>query len=212
MTRMPAHNRVSGSGALKTNDMWSKTIGHDPYASSADQTTEASSEQFEGLKFLAKIQNAGGGSRGGCKKCGMLGHLTFQCRNEEKAAKKDSDSSDSYSSEDDEVVPAPSTQIISSESSRKEKKEKKDEKKGSKRDRDPSDEERKSKKSKKEKKHKKVCTLACYAHIIYFRSQCVINVHEWFMCVEAQKGEKAPLIISLSALDWIGLQMCIKYM
>ena len=30
--RMPHNNRMSASTALRTNDMWSKTIGHDPYA------------------------------------------------------------------------------------------------------------------------------------------------------------------------------------
>ena len=34
---MPHNNRMSASTALRTNDMWSKTIGHDPYAAGAQQ-------------------------------------------------------------------------------------------------------------------------------------------------------------------------------
>jgi hypothetical protein len=30
--KMPANNRVSSSVALRTTDVWSKTIGYDPYA------------------------------------------------------------------------------------------------------------------------------------------------------------------------------------
>lgn len=39
--RMPHNNRMSASTALKTNDMWSKTIGHDPYAAGAQQEENA---------------------------------------------------------------------------------------------------------------------------------------------------------------------------
>ncbi len=81
--RMPHNNRVSASGALKTNDIWSKTIGYDPYAEKDELKPQLNSlEQSENLKLLVKMSNiAGSESRGGCKKCGMLGHLTFQCRN-----------------------------------------------------------------------------------------------------------------------------------
>jgi hypothetical protein len=35
--------------------------------------------------LLAKMTKLGGGAvRGGCGKCGMLGHLSFQCRNSTK--------------------------------------------------------------------------------------------------------------------------------
>ena len=33
--KMPANNRVSSSVALRTTDVWSKTIGYDPYAGAA---------------------------------------------------------------------------------------------------------------------------------------------------------------------------------
>ncbi len=79
---MPHNNRVSASSALKTNDIWSKTIGHDPYASKHEHDTTKATDNIDNLKLLVKISNVSGNeTRGGCKKCGMLGHLTFQCRN-----------------------------------------------------------------------------------------------------------------------------------
>ncbi len=79
---MPHNNRVSGSSALKTNDIWSKTIGYDPYANTEEDRQCDDTNQTASLMLLAKMTNLSGvESRGGCKKCGMLGHLTFQCRN-----------------------------------------------------------------------------------------------------------------------------------
>ena len=34
---MPHNNRLSSSAALRTNDMWSKTIGHNPYAAGGEE-------------------------------------------------------------------------------------------------------------------------------------------------------------------------------
>jgi cytochrome c biogenesis protein CcdA len=36
--KMPANNRVSSSVALRTTDVWSKTIGYDPYAGANTDT------------------------------------------------------------------------------------------------------------------------------------------------------------------------------
>eukprot|EP00545_Synedropsis_sp_CCMP1620_P014834 CAMPEP_0119009158 /NCGR_PEP_ID=MMETSP1176-20130426/4184_1 /TAXON_ID=265551 /ORGANISM="Synedropsis recta cf, Strain CCMP1620" /LENGTH=128 /DNA_ID=CAMNT_0006961617 /DNA_START=109 /DNA_END=492 /DNA_ORIENTATION=+ len=65
--RMPHNNRVSTSGALATNDIWSKTIGHNPYAAaSEDQQADISSNAAEnadkakGLLELARHQNIAG--------------------------------------------------------------------------------------------------------------------------------------------------------
>lgn len=88
---------MSSSTALKTNDIWSKTIGYDPY-SSAEQNKDdaASQEHAASLLLLAKMSNlAGSESRGGCKRCGMLGHLTFQCRNAVQSAIKEEEVSSS---------------------------------------------------------------------------------------------------------------------
>eukprot|EP01038_Epipyxis_sp_PR26KG_P004999 gene4999-6984_t len=107
MSRRPASNRVSASVALKTNDMWSKTIGYDPYAAGNEpEITDsiAASQQAASLQLLAKMSNLSGvESRGGCKRCGMLGHLSFQCRNApigSKVENKDDDSDDSSSDDD----------------------------------------------------------------------------------------------------------------
>ena len=79
-------------------------LGYNPYASSADEAKTADAavqeEQAAGILLLAKMSNLSGNTlsgipsrqlkyctlsgsenRGGCKKCGLLGHLTFQCRN-----------------------------------------------------------------------------------------------------------------------------------
>lgn len=82
--RMPHNNRMSASSALKTNDIWSKTIGHDPYAAliNVSEKNTQQSEQNANLLLLIKLSNVSGSeSRGNCKKCGIIGHLTFQCRN-----------------------------------------------------------------------------------------------------------------------------------
>lgn len=65
MPKMPHNNRMSGSGALKTNDMWAKTIGYDPYANKEDtsRVDEAvAAEQAAGLMLLAKMSNVSGKS------------------------------------------------------------------------------------------------------------------------------------------------------
>ena len=60
--RMPHNNRVSTSKALNTSDIWSKTIGHDPYAGAEDQSADkASEEKARGLLELARHQNLTGG-------------------------------------------------------------------------------------------------------------------------------------------------------
>jgi Zinc knuckle len=148
MPKMPANNRVSGSVALKTNDIWSKTIGHDPYASSTDAAASSSAGQLEGIKLLAKLQNAGSGARGGCQRCGLLGHLTYQCRNDPIAAAKGGDSDDTSSSDSSADEPV-SAKVASSDRATKTTS-------SSKRKLDESDEEekKKSKKHKSEKKHK----------------------------------------------------------
>jgi len=64
-TRMPAGNRMSSSAALKTNDMWTKTIGYDPYAGEAEKEDQAQAkaeeentyERAKGIMEVAKLQN-----------------------------------------------------------------------------------------------------------------------------------------------------------
>lgn len=112
--KMPHNNRVSSSGALKMNDIWSKTIGYDPYAtltSGKNQEDRDSNEKAESLMLLARMSNFSGSEvRGGCKKCGMLGHLTFQCRNQSSTV-EDKDESDFSSSDDDTQLPVPQSMV-----------------------------------------------------------------------------------------------------
>nr|CCA14908.1 conserved unknown protein putative [Albugo laibachii Nc14] len=68
---------------LKMNGMWKNTIGYDPYAATDEgtQDCELARDQAKGLMALAKLSNQNTQTRGACKKCGMIGHLTYQCRN-----------------------------------------------------------------------------------------------------------------------------------
>jgi hypothetical protein len=63
--RMPHNNnRVSTSGALATSDIWSKTIGHDPYANSSEArertTLDEDQSKARGLLELARHQKIAG--------------------------------------------------------------------------------------------------------------------------------------------------------
>ncbi|DAZ98881.1 TPA: hypothetical protein N0F65_002606 [Lagenidium giganteum] len=60
--------------------------------------SEASYEQAKGLMALAKLTNKNNEMRGACKKCGMVGHLTFQCRNHLTGATESKNAADSLSS------------------------------------------------------------------------------------------------------------------
>merc|ERR1712176_133497 len=85
---MPEGNRLSVSGSLDTNAVWSKSIGHDPYAGSSEGNVIGVPEVGEinssakGLFRLAQLTgNSSTLAPGACKKCGQVGHLFFQCRN-----------------------------------------------------------------------------------------------------------------------------------
>ncbi|PKA61912.1 CAX-interacting protein 4 [Apostasia shenzhenica] len=99
--RMPANNRVHSSAALQTHGIWQSAIGYDPYAPtnnndkdskpSADRGSSAGEDggggenayaSFQGLLALARITGTNADdTRGACKRCGRVGHLSFQCRN-----------------------------------------------------------------------------------------------------------------------------------
>lgn len=94
--RMPANNRVHSSAALQTHGIWQSAIGYDPYAPNKDESKDSSQPKatnsepegenayasFQGLLALARITGSNADEvRGACKKCGRVGHLTYQCRN-----------------------------------------------------------------------------------------------------------------------------------
>lgn len=60
---------MSGSLALATNDIWSKTIGFDPYAAENAPKKSAAEEavhqeQAAGLMLIARMSNISGGKMG----------------------------------------------------------------------------------------------------------------------------------------------------
>ncbi|KAL2233444.1 CAX-interacting protein 4-like [Sesamum indicum] len=94
--RMPANNRVHSSAALQTHGIWQSAIGYDPYAPNKEEKKNKPSQKssvsepepenayasFQGLLALARVTGSNADeARGACKKCGRVGHLTFQCRN-----------------------------------------------------------------------------------------------------------------------------------
>lgn len=170
MPKMPHNNRMSSSAALRTNDMWSKTIGHDPYAeeTSGDASADAAQEQAASIMLLAKMSNISGSEiRGNCKRCGGVGHLSFQCRNEMKTEVKSSDSSSSDSDSnvedndsDDDLKERKTLAILREEkdvptSSRKRDRDAEDIPKKEKKHRHDRSEHKKVKKHKSDKKGKK---------------------------------------------------------
>ncbi|WOK98776.1 hypothetical protein Cni_G07488 [Canna indica] len=91
--RMPANNRVHSSAALQTHGIWQHAIGYDPYAPASKDSARAGEDaaaasaenayaNFQGLLALTRVTGSGFNEvRGACKNCGLVGHLTFQCRN-----------------------------------------------------------------------------------------------------------------------------------
>ncbi|KAF8820312.1 putative nucleic acid binding protein [Cardiosporidium cionae] len=112
--RMPADNRLSVSASLKTSEIWQKSVGYDPYAP-AEQSLGGvesleNSEKAKGLFALARLTGASSSvTPGTCKKCGEVGHLSFQCRNtiqlrKETTIRKPTLSEVSAEDEDEEKV------------------------------------------------------------------------------------------------------------
>ncbi|PRQ34053.1 putative transcription factor interactor and regulator CCHC(Zn) family [Rosa chinensis] len=85
--RMPPNNRVHSSVALQTHGIWQSAIGYDPYApqpnlSNSKPDAENAYASYQGLLQLARITGPNSDEvRGACKRCGRVGHLTYQCRN-----------------------------------------------------------------------------------------------------------------------------------
>eukprot|EP00300_Choanocystis_sp_HF-7_P025004 c26625_g1_i1.p1 GENE.c26625_g1_i1~~c26625_g1_i1.p1 ORF type:complete len:190 (-),score=21.77 c26625_g1_i1:71-640(-) len=83
--KMPANNRMYSSAALQTSSIWQDTIGYDPYApENKDAPTEDAFKNMTEVLNTAKTtlrELHSDKKRGACKKCGLMGHLTYQCMN-----------------------------------------------------------------------------------------------------------------------------------
>ncbi|MCL7028453.1 hypothetical protein MKW94_005712 [Papaver nudicaule] len=95
--RMPPNNRMHSSAALQTHGIWQSVIGYDPYAPKDEKKQSSSSSQpmstgtatknpYDNYQDLLSRAHTSGvlitdRTPGGCKKCGRVGHLAFQCRN-----------------------------------------------------------------------------------------------------------------------------------
>ena len=67
--RTPHNNRMSTSGSLKTHDIWSKTIGHDPYANENEEDSAGNAanaldnaEKAKSVMEMARTQNVTDGA------------------------------------------------------------------------------------------------------------------------------------------------------
>lgn len=89
--KMPHDNRMHTSASLGTHSVWKDVIKYDPYAAADDGGAAAAAdsgyEKSKALLALARLQNQHNTTRGACKKCGEVGHLTRECRNSLKLLK-----------------------------------------------------------------------------------------------------------------------------
>ena len=107
--KMPHNNRMQTSGTLKTHSVWKQVIKYDPYAAEGEDS-ESGRKNTDSYKNYMKLARLSGNTkhmknRGACRKCGMMGHMTFQCMNAVgRAVEDDADdqSDDDSSSEEEE--------------------------------------------------------------------------------------------------------------
>ena len=151
-------NRMMTSTTLQTNDIWSKTIGHDPHAGDAEAAEDAAArerqeERARGVMELARLDaiKQGGSNRGDNFAQSLFWGLKRKAppRGYEMAPVESSSSSGSSSDDDDaDAARAAKRRRADDEAARRrdERRERKRAKKARKKEK---------KKSKKEKKKKK---------------------------------------------------------
>ena len=105
---MPHNNRMQTSGTLKTHSVWKQVIKYDPYAAEGEDS-ESRPRNTDSYKNYMQLARLSGNTshmknRGACRKCGMMGHMTFQCMNAIGRAVEndDDDESDNDSSSEEE--------------------------------------------------------------------------------------------------------------
>tara|TARA_B100000405_G_scaffold258147_1_gene193012 strand:- start:101 stop:595 length:495 start_codon:yes stop_codon:yes gene_type:complete len=155
-------NRMMTSTTLQTNDIWSKTIGHDPHAGDAEAAEDAAArerqeERARGVMELARLDaiKQGGSSRGDNFAQSLFWGLKRKAppRGYEMAPVESSSSSGSSSDDDDDSAAARAAKRRRADDEaarrRDERRERKRAKKARKKERKKSKKEKKKKKSRK---------------------------------------------------------------
>ena len=154
-------NRMMTSTTLQTNDIWSKTIGHDPHAGDAEAAEDAAArerqeERARGVMELARLDaiKQGGSSRGDNFAQSLFWGLKRKAppRGYEMAPVESSSSSGSSSDDDDaDATRAAKRRRADDEAARRrdERRERKRAKKARKKEKKKSKKEKKKKKSRK---------------------------------------------------------------
>ena len=154
-------NRMMTSTTLQTNDIWSKTIGHDPHAGDAEAAEDAAArerqeERARGVMELARLDaiKQGGSSRGDNFAQSLFWGLKRKAppRGYEMAPVESSSSSGSSSDDDDDdAARAAKRRRADDEAARRrdERHERKRAKKARKKEKKKSKKEKKKKKSRK---------------------------------------------------------------
>ena len=154
-------NRMMTSTTLQTNDIWSKTIGHDPHAGDAEAAEDAAArerqeERARGVMELARLDaiKQGGSSRGDNFAQSLFWGLKRKAppRGYEMAPVESSSSSGSSSDDDEaDAARAAKRRRADDEAARRrdERRERKRAKKARKREKKKSKKEKKKKKSRK---------------------------------------------------------------
>ena len=153
-------NRMMTSTTLQTNDIWSKTIGHDPHAGDAEAAEDAAArerqERARGVMELARLDaiKQGGSSRGDNFAQSLFWGLKRKAppRGYEMAPVESSSSSGSSSDDDDDdAARAAKRRRADDEAARRrdERRERKRAKKARKKEKKKSIKEKKKKKSRK---------------------------------------------------------------
>ena len=153
-------NRMMTSTTLQTNDIWSKTIGHDPHAGDAEAAEDAAArerqeERARGVMELARLDaiKQGGSSRGDNFAQSLFWGFKRKAppRGYEMAPVESSSSSGSSSDDDDSAVRAAKRRRADDEAARRrdERRERKRAKKARKKEKKKIKKEKKKKKSRK---------------------------------------------------------------
>ena len=154
-------NRMMTSTTLQTNDIWSKTIGHDPHAGDAEAAEDAAArerqeERARGVMELARLDaiKQGGSSRGDNFAQSLFWGLKRKAppRGYEMAPVESSSSSGSSSDDDDDdAARAAKRRRADDEAARRrdERRERKRAKKARKKEKKKSKKEKRKKKSRK---------------------------------------------------------------